>query len=67
MEKPVDQISQIQNSQFNASSINQHPYVPDASSLFVGKGGLVQVDTIKNLEQPVLRLTPVAAEISVLK
>jgi hypothetical protein len=63
----VDQVSQIQNSQFNASSLNSHPYISGASSLFVGREGLVQVDTIKSLEQPVLRSTPAAAEISLLK
>lgn len=64
MERTMDQVSQIQSSQFNANSLNQHPYVSGASSLVVGGESLVQVDLARNLEQPILRAIPVAAEVS---
>jgi len=63
----MDQVSQIQSSQFNASSLFQHPYVSGASSLTVGQEGLSQVELGKSLERPILRAEAASIEIQLLK
>jgi hypothetical protein len=67
MEKAMDQVSQIRSSQYNPSSLYQHPYVSRESSLSVGVEGLSQVELGKSFERPILVAMPTSAEVQILK
>ena len=63
----MDQVSQIRSSQYNASSLYQHPYVSQESSLVVGLEGFSQVELGKSLERPIVTAVPSSAEVQIQK
>jgi hypothetical protein len=58
----MDEVSQVQSVDLNASTLCQHAYIPGTSSLRIGGERLSHVEIVKSLEQHVEKPVPVSQD-----
>lgn len=63
----MDQTSQVQSIQMNASTLCQQAYVPNTSSLWFAAEALSQAEIIRSLERPIINPIPTSAERQVVR